>query len=149
MKSLKIQCDACGGTGLYKGFGEADGAYVVCRQCQGKGYIHFAYEEFTEKKKVNDCNRVYKDGCGYCITDKDIIDKNGKIMRFSKYGCTYEEWLNGVEPKPIEFLDCPNHHTGWKRPCKNCKDLLLGESFRDCPHFENVEECWKEFNKEK
>jgi hypothetical protein len=39
MEYVKVVCDAgCGGTGLYQGFMEGKGRYVVCVGCGGKGY---------------------------------------------------------------------------------------------------------------
>ena len=32
--------------------------------------------------------------------ERHVFD-NGKVIDFSKYGCTYEEWKKGVEPKTI------------------------------------------------
>ena len=39
MEYVKVLCSSgCGGTGLYQGFMEGEGAYVVCVGCGGKGY---------------------------------------------------------------------------------------------------------------
>ena len=35
--NLSIECPTCGGTGLYRGFMEAPGEYVVCVNCTGTG----------------------------------------------------------------------------------------------------------------
>lgn len=37
MAKVKIECNACGATGLYKGFAEPPGTAVVCLYCKGTG----------------------------------------------------------------------------------------------------------------
>lgn len=34
-RTIIIECQACKGTGLYKGMAERDGAAVVCSHCHG------------------------------------------------------------------------------------------------------------------
>ena len=45
-RTIVIECQACGGTGLYKGMAERDGAAVVCSCCNGTGKTEFTYNEF-------------------------------------------------------------------------------------------------------
>ena len=37
MSDFKVECGACGGTGLYQGFMEERGYPVVCVRCNGSG----------------------------------------------------------------------------------------------------------------
>lgn len=48
---VKRECGACGGTGLYSGFCEAEGEAVICCQCDGKGWSNYEYNEFVGRKK--------------------------------------------------------------------------------------------------
>ena len=49
MKSIKIECKACNGTGLYVGMAERDGVAVQCHNCNGNGWVIYEYNEFTER----------------------------------------------------------------------------------------------------
>jgi len=63
-EKVKVECRACGGTGLYKGFAEPEGHAVVCSSCGGKGYktgFGSGSELFTGRKK--------KAGIRYVLTD--------------------------------------------------------------------------------
>ena len=107
-----IECTKCNGTGLYIGMAERGGAAVICYHCNGTGkeHIHKEYVKFTERKDNPNVSRVYKTGGTFCISAKDCVTNEGKVIKFSQYGCTYEEWKNGVEPKPIRDLLCPILH---------------------------------------
>lgn len=107
MKTVEIECPSCKGTGLYAGICERDGAAVVCTTCGGKGYTTYSYNEFTGKKVKEGVKRVFQKTCGYIHGSEDYTTPEGKVIHFSQYGCTYEEWLNGKEPTPMEELYCP------------------------------------------
>ena len=118
------ECEYCSGTGLYQGMAERDSAFVVCRTCDGSGKVqlNLTFKKFTKRKKQPNCKRVYKNSMGFVITDKDVKDKKGSLLPFSKYGCSYSEWLNGEIPKHLEFLGCPYLATNQslQRKDKNC-----------------------------
>jgi hypothetical protein len=139
----RVRCDDCKGTGLYQGFAEKDGAFVICLVCKGKGCvdIKITYDKFTTLRKEPRCKRVYSDGMGYTITDKDVTSEEKQFMPFSKYGCSYKEWLDGIKPKPLKFLGCPYLETNQSLQTKDknnlykthCKDnISLGRSIKDC-----------------
>lgn len=51
MPTIKHECDACSGTGLYRGFCEGDGQAVVCVRCEGRGWVNYTYKLFAGRKK--------------------------------------------------------------------------------------------------
>ena len=150
MQTIIIQCKSCGGTGLYQGMGETDGAAVVCHTCKGTGKTEFTYKEFTGKKVKEGVERVYKGSFGYCIGTKDITTDKGQLIRFSKFGCTYQEWLNGKTPRYIEDLQCPyiceNRGMG-NEPCSRCKEGCQSfGSISNCTFYSDKAKCWEEYN---
>jgi hypothetical protein len=129
-----VQCAECKGTGLYQGMAEHDGAAVVCYSCCGQGckLVTLKFEKFTEREILEGVKRVYHTAGGYGISAKDVTTREGKLIRFSEFGCAYEEWLEGVAPKPIEDLHCP-YQLGFGR-LDNCK-------LRD-----SMDVCWKRYH---
>jgi len=106
---LMIECQECGGTVVYQGMGERDGAAVVCTTCNGTGKEHyvFEYNEFSKRKERKDVKRVYRSGYGYCIAPKPITLSNGTFVDFSKEGVSYQEFLDGKYPDHIKRIACP------------------------------------------
>jgi hypothetical protein len=129
---------------------EREGAAVVCTTCGGKGYTTYSYNEFTGKKVKEGVKRVFGKTCGYVHGAEDYTTPEGRIIHFSQYGCTYEEWLNGKEPKPMEELYCPyiyyNKGIG-SEPLKKCRENLpaLGR-ISECKLYSDKANCWKEFH---
>ena len=62
MPSVKVECSACSGTGLYCGFAEPKGTAVICHKCGGSGAEIFTYKEFTGRKRKRNIQRVITDG---------------------------------------------------------------------------------------
>mgnify|MGYP001157472096 FL=1 len=148
MKTIKIECPKCGGTGLYQGICERDGAAVVCYACKGSGAVTFSYNEFTGRKRRNNVRRVYESGGGYVISAEDKTLDNGETIRFSQFGCGYEEWLAGCPPLPIKDLYCPNLlcHDNLVEGCEDCR---VGSYIYECPHYANRAACWEQYEKAK
>jgi hypothetical protein len=149
MPKIVIQCPSCKGTGLYKGFAEKDGAAVVCHTCQGTGKTDFSYEEFTGRKEREGVNRVYDGTHGYGISDIDYTTAEGKVIRFSEGGCTYEEWKNGATPKPIKDLYCPYMHDNrgiGNEPLNRCKEGCKSFGLiSNCTFYADKATCWREY----
>ena len=146
MKKIIIECSSCKGTGLYKGVSERDNCAVVCSVCNGTGKVDFFYNEFEGRKKRTDVKRVFKHSCGYIQSDEDVTTEDGKIIKFSQGGCSYEEWLNGEEPKPVEDLYCPYvwDNTGMgHEPLNDCKEYCGFGSISNYKKYNCKEECWK------
>lgn len=147
---LDVECPECSGTGLYKGFAEQDGCAVVCSSCKGTGKYKFQYEykEFKKRNIRKDVKRVFDGSHVYGCSAKDYTDKEtGKTIHFSKYGCTYEEWLKGIKPKPVEELYCPYIYVGCSygnEPLKKCRKNV-GNFVSKCKEYYNKEQCWKEY----
>ena len=152
-KTIKIQCPSCRGTGLYQGMGERGGACVICFDCKGSGHTTYTYNEFTGRKTFSKCKRVYKGNMGYVISDTDVTTDDGKFFPFSKEGVSYQDWLNGEDPKEMEFLGCPmmadqgachkidgfidrcnSFNGGWISHIPSCKNVC------------NMAGCWQRFN---
>ena len=102
---VEVVCTTCEGTGLYAGLMEHDGACVVCNDCGGTGKVAIEYEPFVKRKRKEGCERVYTN-TGFSISAK-AVNYQGKFYPFHRYGCSYEEWLAGIEPRQITFLGCP------------------------------------------
>ena len=150
MKELQIECPDCKGTGLYKGCCEKDDCAVVCTTCKGKGYTTYEYNEFTGKKVKEGIKRVFGKTCGFVHSAYDYKCEDGKVMHFSEYGCTYEEWLNGAEPRPMEELVCPYYYNNrgiGSEPFEKCRESIgLGNFISECKYYENKAQCWKELH---
>ena len=50
METVKTECYACDGTGLYIGCAEPKGTAVVCVECEGSGCFEFPFKPFTRRK---------------------------------------------------------------------------------------------------
>ena len=149
-RTIIIECKKCKGTGLCQGINEEYGAATICSKCGGTCKIDFSYNEFEGRKEIKNITRVFKAIPGYIHSGKDVTDLEGNILHFSKYGCSYEEWESGINPKPMEELYCPNEYDNkWKYHkrslCKQCGERL--NSCNDCKFYSNKDKCWKEWHK--
>lgn len=155
----EVQCSSCKGTGLYVGMAEREGCAVVCQTCNGTGVVKIrqVYQKFSGRKKRKNVNRVFETAGGYCIADHDVTTEEGETIHFSKFGVSYEEWLAGGKPKPIEDLHCPYQHTcqdmqSSKHPAnklykEKCSDALnLGSYISKCGNRKNIKKCWKRYH---
>lgn len=149
MKTIIIECPSCKGTGLYRGMAERDKCAVVCSTCKGTGKTEYSYNEFTGRKIQKDVKRVFKDSCGYVHSDNNVEYENGKTIKFEEGGCTYEEWLDGVEPKPVKDLYCPyiwNNKGIGNEPCSRCKEGHKGFGYiSNCIFYSDKAKCWEEY----
>ncbi|HWQ30063.1 MAG TPA: hypothetical protein VN549_03645 [Negativicutes bacterium] len=146
MKTITIECPNCNGTGLYQGMAERDNCAVVCHTCKGTGKTEYSYNEFTGRKTMNGVKRVFTRSCGYVHTAENIVTAEGQSIKFEDGGCTYEEWLNGTEPKPVKDLYCPyiwdNRGMG-NEPLEDCKIHCKGfGSISNCEIYHKKAECW-------
>jgi len=156
LEEIKIQCPSCKGTGIYSGMAEVDSCAVVCYNCKGLGWTTYSYEKFTNRKIKEGIKHIFARTCGYGHSHKDITTEKGKLIEFSKGGCTYEEWLNGEHPKPVKGLYCPYLWTGQELQTKDVNDLYKnycenalgwGGTISACKHFCDKERCWEIFDK--
>lgn len=49
-ESVVVQCESCGGTGLYEGMCEKKGEPVVCLNCEGTGGVKISYTPYAGRK---------------------------------------------------------------------------------------------------
>lgn len=89
MASVKSECPACGGTGLYRGIAEGPGAAVVCSRCDGSGCAEVEYTPFTSRKRRSDVREVYLSRGNFILACGPI----GKPV-------SYEEFMAGKRPTP-------------------------------------------------
>ena len=139
---IKHECGSCRGTGLYAGFGEADGAAIVCHSCKGQGWQESVFTEFTGRKEKKGVRRVFQTNPGIGIGE-------GKGFKLSDFGgMPVEDWLAG---KPFKTgmenraYTCPRwwaQSAGESKPeWKECNEGL-GCRFCDCKHFGYKSACW-------
>lgn len=57
-QSIRTECPACNGTGLYVGFAEAKGEAVVCVNCSGTGCRTISYKPFGGRKRRNGIEKI-------------------------------------------------------------------------------------------
>jgi len=157
---IERECGSCKGTGLYVGMAERDGAAVVCHTCKGSGKVsHYQkHPKFKGRKKRDGVERVFHTASGYGIVAHDVtVEKTGETLHFSRFGCTYEDWLKGAKPKPIEELHCPYQHTNqgmqssdhpanalYKERCNS--GLYAGMWIPECKLRSDMATCWKQYH---
>ena len=125
-EAIKVVCAFCGGSGLCHGLAnERDGCAVLCRICKGNGYKEVGgrqgREEFTGLKQIKGVTRVFMNVGGYAHYPKNTMFPDGKLIRYSEAGCSYEEFLNGEKPKPVKDLYCPCEWTDYEMQNKEHK----------------------------
>ena len=147
MPTITIQCSSCKGTGLYRGRCERGGAAVVCRTCEGMGQSEYTYQEFSGRKRAEGVTRVYQGAYGYVISARDAHLEDGEIIRFSQFGCTYDEWKNRAVPRHIEDLYCPYmaHNRGkGHEPLDRCRRECTGWGMiSNCAVYKDKKTCWE------
>jgi len=147
----KAKCTDCGGTGLYVGLAERDGAAVVCYVCKGTGCktIKITWKDFEGRIPRREIKRVYEVNPGIVIGG----GQGGEFRLGDFGGMPYAAWASG-KPFPAKSenrkFTCP---AWWyqsadydKRP--KWKECIGCGSFYDCEHFGNKEKCWERFDKE-
>lgn len=149
---VKQECKDCGGTGLYPGGFEHDGAAVVCYTCEGIGGHVFRhdYEEFSGRKDAQvEIKRVFQANPGIGIGED--AKKGLTLEDFG--GMPYHDWLAG-KPFPagseMRRFACP---AWWyqrvdykKKP--DWKECLGCGFFSGCKHFGSKEVCWARWDEE-
>jgi len=88
METVKAECSACGGTGVYSGFAEPEGVGVVCLRCGGTGCVEVKYALFTKRKKRRDIKTVK-------------LSRGSTILSCGPGGTevSYKDFLNGKMPE--------------------------------------------------
>jgi len=88
MITVKSECGACRGTGIFRGLAEPEGIGVVCLDCHGAGCRALKYIPFTSRKARNDVEFVR-------------LSKGKFILSCGPAGETisYKDFMNGMLPK--------------------------------------------------
>jgi len=86
--TVDAECDACRGTGLYKGFAEPRDTAVVCHGCNGTGCIKLTYTPFTKRHPKKGIAWVMKSRGSFVATG---VGPTGKRV-------TYEDFEAGKLP---------------------------------------------------
>lgn len=154
---MEIQCKSCGGTGVYVGMAEREGAAVVCSSCNGTGkcWYAFEYEEFTGRKKKDGVTRVYKSSYEFVIAPKKIRFENLGEIDLSEEGVDYADFLAGSMPGHIKSLVCPmladqgacHSIEGFVDECGRLdgQGSLIGRFLSSCAYQRNKATCWERF----
>jgi hypothetical protein len=151
---LEIECQSCGGTGVYSGMGEGKGAGVVCYVCEGTGaydYV-FEYSDFHGKNRKDGIDRVYKRNMGYMLSTGAINFKGVGEIDMDKEGVSYDDFFDGKMPEHIKQLGCPmradqgecHDIEGFVDECNNM-GLEFGGIITDCKNYPKKHECWTRF----
>lgn len=146
---IKHECGSCGGTGLYVGMAERDGAAVVCGRCKGKGWQESVFQEFTGRKERKGVLRVFEANVGIVIGEGDGI----KLSDFG--GMPLADWISGKRFESgteNRAYACPRQWTqcaggpmpAWDK-CYSC----LGRTFKNCAHFDDKATCWAQWDHER
>ena len=141
--SVMVECGACNATGLCNGSLTKNGAFAVCHDCGGSGAVEMVVKKFAGRKPLKGVARVFKRLCGY---EHDGHNTEG--------GCSYEEFLSGVDPKPVESLYCPLQwdterldNGAYRKLQEECfKHVICLDLISNCPNQPNKKACWKFFN---
>lgn len=141
-----VKCEACAGTGIYKGFGECKGNGVVCSRCDGKGarQHRFEYTPFTERKVRRGVKWVFEHNPGIGM------DSDPKL---GMGGMSYKDWQSGkpfpAGSEPRKYV-CPAwYYQGCNYDLKPEWDICTGfGAFRNCDNFKKKASCWKRWDKE-
>lgn len=95
-EKIKIECSACGATGIYRGFAEPKGVGVICVECKGTGCKLLAYTPFRCRKQRQDVVTVCRSRGGFIATGIGP-DAGGSV--------SYKDFLAGKVPGNWEESD--------------------------------------------
>lgn len=85
---VKVECEACGASGLYRGCAEPAGTAVVCVECEGSGCIEISLTPFTRRKGIRGVKTVSQSRGSFIGTGVGPV--GGSI--------TYQEFQQGKMP---------------------------------------------------
>ena len=147
-KTVRAECDSCGGTGLYVGMGERDGFAVQCHTCEGEGVVKktFRWRDFEGKKDRPNVLRVLQVNPGICAG----VGNGHSYEDFG--GMDYAEWRDGKPFPPrseMREFTCPAwwYQSADYRLKPDWKECGFG-AFSSCQHFPNKASCWARWDAE-
>lgn len=147
--SVREVCTSCGGTGLYCGMAEGEGAAVVCSTCKGSGchvYVH-EYKDFVQRTKRKGVKWVYEINPGIGVGQ-------GQGLSFSDFGgMPFEAWWEGAPFSPgseMRKYTCPAwwYQSADYKKKPNWDECVGCGAFVNCRHFKDKVKCWARFEAE-
>jgi hypothetical protein len=88
METVKAECGACEGSGIYRGFAEPPGVGVVCLQCNGSGCQEIRYKPFERRKGKRGVHTIRRSAGNFIVTG--VGPTGGSV--------TYAEFQQGKMP---------------------------------------------------
>lgn len=79
---VKVDCPHCRATGLYCGFAEPKGTAVVCRGCDGKGWVMNTIRPFAGRKRREGINTIRYSAGTFIATGVGPV---GKAMSYEEF----------------------------------------------------------------
>ena len=89
--AIEVECDCCGGTGVYCGMCEPEGVGVVCLGCNGTGCATLEGKEFTGRNRRRGVKTVMCSRGGFLPLGVGPVGTS----------VTYKEFLAGKMPEPV------------------------------------------------
>jgi hypothetical protein len=83
-RSIKIECNACDGTGLYSGIGESKGVAVLCLNCDGTGCDILLYKPFVKRRGRRDIKTVHVSRGMFVATGVGPVSESITYAQFVK-----------------------------------------------------------------
>ena len=145
------QCESCGGTGIYVGSSEGDGAGIVCHKCDGTGreVIKIRATPFTSKARCVNIKRVYAINPG--ITISEGLGNHFKLSDFG--GKSHIDWL--IDPVFLPGTECRIFTCPYRWYQLTNSDLkpdwdecYKSKSPSRCKNFGIKEKCWQRWDKQ-
>ena len=78
---IEVECSACEGTGIYRGFREPPGVGIICIYCNGEGKRQISHTPFSGRK-----------------IRTDITEVRNRNDSSAEKTMTYQEFLAGIRP---------------------------------------------------
>lgn len=88
--SVRAECDACNGTGVYKGYCERQLQGRECRDCHGKGWKVYNFWQFTGRRyKPGISSVIMRDGSEISYGDfqRSVLDgyEGGELLKITPW----------------------------------------------------------------
>ena len=81
MATVRAECGACSGTGLYRGMAEPEGVAVICLTCKGTGCKEMIYIPFTRRRRRNGVQSVQQSRGSFILSCGPV----GESMTYAEF----------------------------------------------------------------
>jgi hypothetical protein len=82
--AIKLECESCSGTGLYRGFAEPPETAVVCLRCGGSGCEEISYTPFDKRKGKTGVKWVQRSKGSFILTGVGPVGERISYKDFQK-----------------------------------------------------------------